>query len=119
MRYLMFIKVNESYRDQVPPPGMMEAMDVFVKESFKNGSLIDTAGLQPSSAGVRIRLAGGKVTSTDGPFTESKEVIGGYALVEAKTREEALKVANEFVELHRVHWPGFDCECEVRPLEAY
>lgn len=54
---------------------------------------------------------------TDGPFTEAKEVVGGYALVEVKSKEEALEVARQFMELHRVHWPAFEGECEVRPLE--
>jgi hypothetical protein len=54
---------------------------------------------------------------TDGPFTEAKELVGGYALVEVKSREEALQVARQFMELHRRHWPEFEGECEVRPLE--
>ena len=54
---------------------------------------------------------------TDGPFTESKEIIGGYALVEVASKEEAMKVAHQFMELHRVHWPEFECECEVRQLD--
>ena len=54
---------------------------------------------------------------TDGPFTEAKEVVGGYALVEVKSKEEALQVARQFMELHLVHWPAFEGECEVRPLE--
>jgi hypothetical protein len=54
---------------------------------------------------------------TDGPFTETKEVVGGYALVEAGSREEALKVARDFMDLHRLHWPAFTGECEVRPLD--
>ena len=53
----------------------------------------------------------------DGPFTESKEIVGGYALMEVKSRDEALKYAREFMELHRKHWPSFECECEVRPLD--
>jgi hypothetical protein len=54
----------------------------------------------------------------DGPFTESREIVGGYALMEVKSREEALKYAREFMELHRRFWPEFDGECEMRPLEA-
>lgn len=118
MKYFMFIKVDEKYRNQGLPPALMEAMGAFVADGFKNGTLVETAGLEPTSRGVRIRLSAGKITSTDGPFAESKEVIGGYAIVDTKTREEALKIAHEFVELHRIHWPGFDCECEVRALET-
>ena len=54
---------------------------------------------------------------TDGPFTEAKEVVGGYALVDVKSNDEARTVARQFMELHRVHWPAFEGECEVRPLE--
>ena len=56
---------------------------------------------------------------TDGPFTEAKEVVGGYAIVEVKSRDDALKIARDFMELHRVHWPTFEGESEVRPLEDY
>ncbi|MGH7623000.1 MAG: YciI family protein, partial [Gemmatimonadaceae bacterium] len=64
-----------------------------------------------------IRSSGGKLQVIDGPFTETKEVIGGYALVETKSREEADAVAREFMELHRVHWPEFECVSEVRRVE--
>jgi hypothetical protein len=57
------------------------------------------------------------LTVTDGPFTETKEVVGGFAIAEVKSKDEALAVARQFMELHRVHWPAFDGECEVRPFE--
>jgi hypothetical protein len=79
--------------------------------------MIDTAGLQPTAKGKRVRLAGGKITVIDGPFTETKEVVGGYAIVEAKTCDEAMTFAMRFMDLHRIHWPAFQGECEVRPLE--
>ena len=118
MRYMMFIKHTEDYRMEEVPQSLFAAMGEFVEESFKNGSLIDTAGLQPTAKGKRVRLAGGKITVIDGPFAESKEVVGGYALVEAKSNDEALVLATRFMDLHRVHWPAFQGECEVRPLEA-
>jgi hypothetical protein len=114
---MMFIKHTENYRLEEVPQALFEAMGQFVGESMKNGSIIDTAGLQPTSKGTRIRLSGGKLKVTDGPFTETKEVIGGYALVEAKSREEALALGTRFMDLHRIHWPAFEGECEVRPLE--
>jgi hypothetical protein len=115
---MMFIKHDEDYRNKTIPPGLHEAMGTFVGESMKRGLLVDTAGLQPTSAGTRVALRKGKLIVTDGPFTESKEIVGGYAIVEAKTRDEALDLAREFMELHRVHWPEFEGECEVRPLET-
>ena len=117
MKYLMFIKHSEKHRNQEIPPALLEAMGEFVSESFKSGVLKDTAGLKPTSEAFRVRLSRGKIKVTDGPFTEAKEVVGGYALVEVGSREEALKVAQEFMELHRKHWPEFEGESEVRPLE--
>jgi len=118
MRYMMFIKHKENFKMEDVPQSLFTAMGEFVQESMKNGSIIDTAGLQPTAKGKRIRLAGGKLTVIDGPFTETREVIGGYALVEAKSNDEALALANRFMDLHRIHWPAFEGECEVRPLEG-
>ena len=117
MRYMMFIKHTEDYRMETVPQSLFDAMGEFVGEAMKNGSLIDTAGLQPTSKGKKVRLAGGKITVIDGPFTETKEIVGGYALVEARTYDEAMSLATRFMDLHRIHWPAFQGECEVRPLE--
>ena len=117
MKYLMFIKHSENYRNEAIPQALMDAMGEFVQESFKSGVLKDTGGLKPTSEAFRVRSSKNRLTVTDGPFTEGKEVVGGYAMVEVGSREEAMKVAREFMELHRVHWPAFEGECEVRPLE--
>ena len=117
MKYLMLIKHSESYRGQPIPQALMDAMGTFVDEHMKSGVLKDTAGLKGTAEGLRVRSSGGKLRVTDGPFTEAKEIVGGYALVEVKSKEEALEVARQFMELHRVHWPAFEGECEVRPLE--
>jgi hypothetical protein len=117
MRYLMMIKHSESTRSEPIPQGLLEAMGEFVTESMKSGVVKDTAGLKPSSEGFRVRSSKGKLDVTDGPFAESKEIVGGYALVEVASREEALKFARKFMEMHRVHWPAFEAVCEVRPLE--
>jgi hypothetical protein len=77
MKYLAFMRHSETYRESAPPPALMKAMETFVERSYKDGSLVDTGGLLPSKDGVRVRLAKGKLTVTDGPFTESKEIIGG------------------------------------------
>ena len=116
MKYLTFIRHSESYRQSGPPPALMEAMGKFVETSMKDGTLVDTGGLLPSKDGVRLRLARGKITVTDGPFSESKEVIGGWAILQARSKEEVVRVATEFMELHRKHWPEFEGECEVRPM---
>ena len=117
MKYLMLIKHSERNRNEPIPQALLDAMGEFVGESFKSGVLKDTAGLKPTAEGFRIRSSGNRLKVTDGPFTEAKEVVGGFALVEVASKEEATKVAREFMELHRVHWPDFECECEVRPLE--
>ncbi len=116
MKYLTFIRHSESYRQTPPPPALMNAMGEFVQKSMKDGILVDTGGLLPSKDGVRVRLANGKLTVTDGPFTESKEVIGGWAILQANSKAEAIRVATEFMELHLKHWPGFEGESEVRPM---
>jgi hypothetical protein len=115
MRYLTFVRHPESYRDHTPPAALFDAMGGFVEKSRKEGSLVDTGGLLPSKDGFRIRLTGGKLTLTDGPFTESKEVIGGWAILEG-TPETIRRVSTEFMELHRKYWPEFEGECEVRPM---
>ena len=117
MKYLMMIKHKESLRGEPIPQALMDAMGEFVTESFKSGVLKDTAGLKPTADGFRVRLSKGQLKMTDGPFTEAKEVVGGYAMVEVASREEAEKIATQFMELHRVHWPSFEGESEVRPLE--
>ncbi len=117
MKYLMLIKHSEKYRNEELPKGLLDAMGEFVTQGFKNGTLKDTAGLKATEQGHRVRLSGGKLKETDGPFTEAKEVVGGYAIVEVKSDQEAREIAREFMELHRKHWPTFEGECEVRPLE--
>ena len=116
MKFLMMIKHADAMQFQ-PPQSLMDAMGEFVTEGFSKGWLKDTAGLTPTKHAVRIRQKNGKLTVIDGPFTEAKEIVGGYAIVETKTREEALDVANRFMELHRIHIPNFECESEVRPCE--
>jgi hypothetical protein len=116
MRYLSFIRHSESYRQSPPPPALMQAMGEFVQRSRRDGTLVDTGGLLPSKEGARIRLAKDEINVIDGPFAESKEVIGGWAILEARSKAEAVRMATEFMELHRKHWPGFEGECEVRPM---
>jgi hypothetical protein len=116
MRYLTFIRHPESYRDSPPPAALMNAMGEFVERCMKDGTLVDTGGLLPSKDGLRVRLSNGKITVIDGPFTESKEVIGGWAILDVKSKADAVRIATEFMELHRKHWPEFEGESEVRPM---
>lgn len=116
MKYLTFIKHSEKYRASGPPPALMQAMGEFVQKAMKDGTLVDTGGLLPSKEGARIRLEKGKITVIDGPFSESKEIIGGWAILKCDTREQALRIGREFMELHHKHWPEFEGESEVRPM---
>jgi hypothetical protein len=116
MKYLAFIRHSEAHREAGPPAALMEAMGQFVQKSLQDGSLVDTGGLLPSKEGFLVRLAKGAITVTDGPFTESKEVIGGWAILNANSKAEALRIAQAFMELHRKHWPEFEGESEVRPM---
>jgi len=96
----------------------MAAIGKLTEDMVRSGVLVGMGGLKPSSQGAHCRLAGGKVTVTDGPFAEAKEIVGGYAIVEVKSEQEALDLATQFMELHRIHWPEFEGESELRPVET-
>ena len=114
MRYMMIVKAAEN---QGPPPkALMEAIDKLSEDASKAGTMIGAGGLGPTGLGARVRLSGGKVTVTDGPFTEAKEVVGGYAQFELKSKKEAVDAAVRFMELHKQHWPGWEGETEVRQM---
>ncbi len=119
MKFLTFIKMSEKYRDAAPPEALMKAMDTFVQQGLQSGQVQDTGGLKPSSAATRFRVEKGKLTVTDGPFTEAKEVIGGWAILKVNSRDEALDVGKEFMELHRKHWPGWEGTSEMFEMEEY
>ena len=119
MKFMMFIKHAEGHRMEDTPKALFDAMEAFVAEGFKNGTLKDTAGLKPTTEAIRVRSKGGTLTTTDGPFAEAKEVVGGYAVVELQSKDEAREVARQFMEIHRVHFPEFECECEVRQIDEF
>lgn len=97
-----------------PPPRLMEEMG---KLSAKAGAaMLGGGGLAPTALAARVRLKDGKLLVTDGPFTETKEVVAGYAIFEYPTREAALQSAVEFMELHRLYGEGWEGACEMRPM---
>jgi hypothetical protein len=116
MKYLCFLRHSEALRAGTPPAALMQAIGEFVEQGHKDGTLVDTGGLLPSQAGFRVRVERGAIEVIDGPFSESKEVIGGWAILASDSRQQVLRVAREFMDLHRRHWPGFEGECEVRPM---
>ena len=94
----------------------MEAMVKISEEAIKNGSMVLSGGLAPPAASTRVRLSQGQITPMDGPFTEAKEIVGGFAVLEFKSKEEAIQSAINFMGLHKTHWPGWEGETEVRQL---
>ena len=116
MKYLCFIRHAESHREAGPPAALMQAMGEFVQRSLKNGSLVQTGGLASGKSAVRIRQSGGRLSVIDGPFVETKELVGGYAILEAPSREAAVEIMRQFMHMHEQHWPGWRGECELREM---
>ena len=117
MRFMIIRKADKDTEAGVmPSQELLAAMMKYNEEMVNAGVMLAGEGLHPTSQGARIKFSKGKPIVTDGPFTETKEVIGGWAVLQG-TRAEVLRVATEFMELHRRHWPGFEGESEVRPIE--
>lgn len=118
MRYMMLVKGNSDYEAGKPPSAeLMEAIGALAEKSLRDGTLLDQGGLLPSSAGALIRVKGGKLRVIDGPFAEARELVGGYAILKADSRAEAIRMGTEFMELHaKVLGPSFEGELEVREM---
>jgi hypothetical protein len=99
-----------------PPKELMDAIAKLAEEAVKAGTMVLSGGLSPTAQSTRVRVSRGQVNKIDGPFTEAKEVVGGFAIFELKSKEEAIEGAMCFMELHRKHWPGFEGETEIRQL---
>src|SRR6267143_13612 len=114
MRFLMMVKHPENPVPLFPPKELMDAIQQLSEEAVKNGTMIGSGGLAPTAQSTRVRLSGGQVKVIDGPFTETKEVVGGYAQFEFNSKQDAIESAKKFMELHKKHWPGWEGETEVR-----
>jgi hypothetical protein len=108
MRFLSIFKSVES--NEPPSLDLMERMNALIETSMKSGELVATEGCLPSALGARVRSDKGRVTVIDGPFAEAKEVVGGFAILEAKSREDAIRIAREFLAV------AGDGECEIRQI---
>lgn len=109
MRFLCLYKPAKA--EGLPPTQQeMAAMGQLIEEMAKAGQLLSTEGCQPSAKGARVRLSEGKLTVKDGPFTEAKELIGGFAIIEAKSKEEAIELTKRFLKV------AGDGESEIRQL---
>jgi hypothetical protein len=114
MRFLSMIRIDEN-GGQVPSEQLMHDMGKLIDELTRAGALIRTAGLLPTVEGTRVRLRQGKLSTIDGPFAETKEVIGGFAILEAQSMREAIELAKRFLRVHGDEW---EIECEVRQLDG-
>ncbi|GGQ53875.1 MULTISPECIES: YciI family protein [Streptomyces] len=113
-RYLSLVRIDENNAPaEGPSPELMQRMGELMEEMTKAGVLLDTAGLTPTAQGTRVHYEAGQLSVTDGPFTESKEVVGGYALIQAKDMAEAIEWTKRFLKVHEEHWT---VTCEVREI---
>jgi hypothetical protein len=121
MRFMMIVKADKNSEAGVPPSQeLMTAIGRLSQEMISRGKLLDTGGLLPSSAGARVRVGGGKLTVTDGPFTETKELIGGYAVLRTESKEEAIELGKQFMKLHAdILGPSYEGELEIRQLADF
>jgi hypothetical protein len=116
MRYLMMVMGNRDYEAGRPAsPALYEAMDEFMAKIAGSGALVSAGGLKPSAAGVRLNARDGRIAIMDGPFTEAKEIIGGYAFVEAPSKAAAIEMATEFIDVH-VRCGIRDVDVEIREV---
>lgn len=111
MRFMIMLKMGEVCE---PPEQLMAAMGEGIRTLMEAGTMTDTGGLRP--ARTRVRLTAGRVKVTDGPFTEAKELVGGFGIVQVDSHEEAVRLATELIEIHRDNWPGWEGEAEVREI---
>ena len=111
MRFMTLVKSPEG---QPPPPALFQAIAELGKQAGKK--LIWTGGLTGTKDGALVRLQNGKIRVTDGPFSEAKEVVGGFAVYEVDSKEEAVEWCRKFVEVHQKHWPAWNGEVELRQL---
>ena len=113
MRF-MYI-VTSPQPDRGPSPALMEAMGKLAEREIKAGRMLDTGGLMPiAMTGAQVKITDGKLSVVDGPFVETKELIGGYAIFELRDKAEAVAMAKEFMQLHLDHMPGWEGTCELR-----
>jgi hypothetical protein len=116
MRFMAIVKPGKDYEAGRPPsPGLMAAMGKLNEESRKAGIFVTGGGLLPSSQGHRLSMTGGKVTVIDGPFTETKEVIGGFAILNYASHEQAIEGARRVMQIHAEHGIT-ELEIELRPM---
>src|SRR6185437_8027083 len=116
--HMRFMYIVKSAHAGPPTPALLEAMHRLADREIKAGRMLDNGGLTPLAAGAQVRIVDGQLSVVDGPFVEAKEVIGGYAVFELHSKEEALASAVEFMQLHKDFLPGWEGTCELREMAA-
>jgi hypothetical protein len=118
MRFMMMMKCTSSLEAGVPPPPkLMQAISEHAEKARKDGILLSTGALLHPNTGARVRANNGKVTVTDGPFAETKELIGGFAILKAGSRDEAIRMGEEFLQLYSdILGPSYQGEMEIRQM---
>jgi hypothetical protein len=119
MRFMMMMKADKNSEAGLPPdPKLMAGMAKFMEEMTRSGAVLVAGGLGPSSKGTRfVATTGDKLTQMDGPFAETKELIAGFAIIQAKSKEEAIEQGRRFMKVHReALGPTWEGTCEIRPL---
>lgn len=111
---MRFMSIVTSAHAGPPTPELIEAINRLADREIKAGRMVDMGGLTPIATGAQVRIADGKLSVIDGPFVEAKEVIGGYAIMEFRNKEEAVASAVEFMQLHKDFMPEWEGTCEVR-----
>lgn len=118
MRFFMtIIPPREYIEGKAPPQSLMDAMGPYMQKAIESGALISTAGLKSTAHGMHLTARDGRISVVDGPFSESKEVIGGYAVMEAPSMAAALDMATDFVNLHIEHGVP-DIELQIREIDG-
>lgn len=118
MRFMMLVKGDADYEAGTPiEPALIEAIGRLAEEGLRNGTLVEQGGLLPSAAGARVKVEGGTVRVIDGPFTEARELVGGFAVIEAASKAEAIEMGAAFMRLHAdILGPSYVGELEIRQM---
>ncbi|MEL4319194.1 YciI family protein [Leifsonia sp. YIM 134122] len=118
MRFMCLVRTDETATIGQTPDGVWKRMAEYEQEGRRNGTLVDIGGLLPSASGAIVSLADGRISTVDGPFADTRELIGGYAIIEVHSREEAVELGRRVLQIHVEEWPGWEGDVEVRQLAA-
>ena len=117
MRFMSMLKFDEDNSFGPPPPELSTAMGSYIEEGLRSGTVVELGGLLPSEAGAIVSLVDGTIKAVDGPFTEARELVGGYAVIDVHSKAEAIEDARRLMQIHADHWPGFSGSWEIRQMD--